>query len=189
MMSTKLPSAAACLLLAWVGNLPAQELVINGSFENISNTFVADGYNSMSLPPGSTVIPGWATTNAELDWISSRNPFGLATPFGSFFLDLTGYHDSFPYGGVTQVLPTIAGQAYQLSFSVGQDQQVSGFRGPVSVAATIGAVTTGTYTFAPAGSSGNEWSAFQVDFTAQYRFDNHHPHRAGGARRPISWAG
>jgi hypothetical protein len=112
-------------------------------------------------------IPGWTTTNAELLWASISNSFGPTTPFGLFLLDLTGYHDSYPYAGTTQVLPTIAGQTYQVSFSIGQDQQDSRYRGPVSVIAAAGAVTSATYTFTPTNSSGNEWATFQADFTAQ----------------------
>jgi hypothetical protein len=167
MTPAKVPLALTCLLLARVPNLPAQDLVFNGTFGNISNTFVADGNTCMSLQPGATTIPGWTTTNAELVWASNSNRFNLTSPFGPFLLDLTGYHDSYPYAGVTQVLPTVAGQTYQVSFALGQDQQDSRYSGPVSVTAMAGAASNGTYTFTPTNSSGNHWSTFQADFTAQ----------------------
>jgi hypothetical protein len=167
MRFAKLFACVGGLLLALSGRVMAQELVVNGSLENVSNTFVADGNESMSLQPGSTVIPGWTTTNAELLWLSNSNVFGATTPYGSFFLDLTGYHDSYPYGGITQTIPTTPGETYQVSFSLGQYQQKGIYSGPVSVTAVAGLSSDGSNTFTPTNGGGNEWGSFQVNFTAQ----------------------
>jgi hypothetical protein len=71
-------------------------LLANGSFENTLGTWAANINGGDSLPTGSTAIPGWTTTNGELAWLVSGT-YGLTTPYGSYFLDLTGYHDASPY--------------------------------------------------------------------------------------------
>jgi len=112
--------ALGSLLFATGNRLLGQELVVNGSFENTSSTFVADPNGEMSLPVSSTAIPGWTVVSGETIWGSDGNIFGPNTPYGSFFLDLTGYHDLAPYGGVTQTLPTVPGTDYRVSVSLGQ---------------------------------------------------------------------
>src|SRR5262245_31215401 len=97
--------AVAIATLVCLSSHFAQELIVNGSFESTS-TFSPDRYNMMSLPQGSTVIPGWTVADAELLWASNANPFGPKTPYGFLFLDLTGYHDRTPYGAITQTITT-----------------------------------------------------------------------------------
>jgi hypothetical protein len=146
---------------------PAENLVENGSFEVTCATaaaFVPDANGIVSLPIGSTGIPGWTTTNAELAWAINGNPFGPRTVDGSLFLDLTGYHDALPFGGVTQMLTTQPNEGYRLRFSLGSDEDRSPYRGPMSVAVTIGTETR-NFTFTPAGT-GNQWGEFIWDFTA-----------------------
>lgn len=141
------------------------DLVVNGSFENnCSNSFVPDGQGVMGLAPGSVAIPGWTVTGAELAWGLNGNGFGSRTPFGTLFLDLTGYHDALPYGGITQTLPTVPGEPYRLSFALGTDQSVSAFQGPVSVRVQVGEASE-SFTFTPAGE-GNQWEKFAMNFTA-----------------------
>lgn len=153
------------------GGLPgdlndAGELIVNGSFENINNTFVADDFGLMSLPAASVNILGWTTTTAELAWVKNANTFGPGTPFGAFALDLTGYHDSPPYAGVTQTLTTSPGQTYQLTFSLGAYQEVAAYGGPMAVGASVGSVSN-VFTFTPeVGATGNVWMTFSLDFTA-----------------------
>lgn len=142
----------------------AQNLLANGSFEQ--GTFVNSGTGGYPLPVGSTVITGWTVSNAELAWLENGNSYGLETPFGSYFLDLTGYHDSLPYGGVAQTIATTPGAQYVLSFDIGADQSAGTYGGPMSVAASAGS-TAGSFTFtAPVGSLGNYWGEFDLPFTA-----------------------
>lgn len=141
-------------------------LVVNGSFENMAGTFAPDGNQVMSLAVGSTNIPGWTVINAELLWGNNTNVFGPRTPYGAFFVDLTGYHDSPPYAGVSQTIATTPGQNYRLAFSLGADQDVFAYRGPVSVAAMVGSVSN-VFTLTPVGgATGNVWMSFTLDFTA-----------------------
>jgi hypothetical protein len=144
------------------GTAQAANLLQNGSFENTAGTFVNNGFGWMSLNPGSTVIPGWTTTTAELAWGQNVNIDNITTPFGSFLLDFTGYHNSFSYGGVTQTINTTVGQQYTLSLSLGILNPT--YPGPISVTATAGS-SNQTFTFNPSGS-GNQWGGFSLDFTA-----------------------
>lgn len=148
----------------------AQNLITNGGFEDTSNSFVDNGQGVMSLSPGSTTIPGWTITDASILWVKNTNPFGPRTPYGSFFLDLTGFQDNTQFGGVTQRITTAGGEQYALTFGLGVDQDVAAYRGPVSAHAQAGS-TASTFTFTPVfGSTGNQWGSFTLYFTAQSSF-------------------
>ena len=141
------------------------ELIVNGSFENISNTFVTDSFGLMSQPAGSTTIPGWTTFNAELAWVNNANSFGAGTPFGAFSLELTGYHDGQPFGGVMQTISTTPGQNYRLSLALGSNADYPGAGGQKSVSVCVGSAST-TFTMIPTNTSGNSWQTFSFNFTA-----------------------
>jgi hypothetical protein len=146
--------------------LPAQglNLIQNGSFENTNGTFIDNGQGAMSLNPSSSVIPNWITINAEMAWVSNSFPYFSTpptTPFGAFYLDLTGYHDSSPYGGVAQSINTTIGQQYNLSFYLGT---TNFYPGPISVVSTTGS-SNQTFAYNPSGS-GSQWGKFNYDFTA-----------------------
>ena len=97
--------------------------------------------------------------------IENANYFGgLSTPNGNIFLDLTGYHDSAPYGGVEQTINTTPGQTYQLSFELGVNNSLGYAYGPASVSVTAGASST-ILTANPSGS-GMIWTAESFEFTA-----------------------
>lgn len=146
-------------------DLSSRELIVNGGFEDVAGTFVPDGYGLMSLLPGSTVIPGWTTVDAELAWCGNANTFGARTPFGDGFLELTGYHDHLPYGGVEQTITTTPGQRYRLSLSLGSNAEYPGAGGRKEVSVRCGEVTT-SVAFDPAGTPANEWSTFGFTFVA-----------------------
>lgn len=158
---------AAVALLGLAAAQPARaDLITNGGFENTNNTFVNNGAGAQSLPNGSNVIPGWTVTNAELAWTKNGNNYGLAANDGSFFLDLTGYHDSAPYSGVTQTIGTTQGDSYHLSFAIGTDQDNGSYSGPVGIMATAGSALQ-TFTFTPAaGLTGNQHETVGLNFTA-----------------------
>ena len=142
----------------------AQELIVNGGFEDAGGTFVPNVDKLMSLPAGSGVIPGWTTLNAELIWARNDNIYAQ-TPFGSFFLDFTGYHDSPPYAGVAQTITTTPGRSYRLSFHLGTYESTPIYSGPIGVAVVIGGLTNSILAFSPTGL-GNQWSSFTADFVA-----------------------
>jgi hypothetical protein len=138
-----------------------RNLLTNGSFE--SGTF-AGVSEWISLAPGSTAIDGWTTFNAELAWGTTPNSANIIASDGVRFLDLTGYHDRSPYGGVTQTVATTMGNRYRLSFDLGTQEEDPRYRGPVSALATAGVITI-PFTFNPSGA-GNQWHTFSFDFTA-----------------------
>jgi len=152
-----------------------EERLVNGGFEDTENSFVPQSSGVMSLAPGSTSIPGWEVVAAETAWASNANPFGPQTTFGNGFVDLTGFHDAAPYGGVAQTVELVPGQAYRLSFHLGSDEDNPTYRGPVAVTVGVGAESW-THEFVVPGS-GNQWGTFSFDFTAS------------SSSTPIEWVG
>jgi hypothetical protein len=126
---------------------------------------VADVYGLMSLPASSGTIPGWTTTTAELAWVSNTNTFGAATPFGAHSLELTGYHDSSPYGGVMQTIATTPGQTYRLSLALGSNADYPGAGGQKTFSVNAGSTST-TVKFTPTNTAGNSWQTFTTTFSA-----------------------
>ena len=105
-----------------LGGPPAQaNLLVNGSFEDKTN-FVPNGNDTMSLPVGSTAMTGWEVIAAEIAWIGPNNPFFLTAPNGDYFLDLIHSPVAVSFGGVTQTIATVSGQAYLLEFDLGNDK-------------------------------------------------------------------
>jgi hypothetical protein len=140
-------------------------LIVNGSFE--SGSFVDNTtQDTMNLTPGSTAITGWTVTTAALAWIGPSNPFGLSASDGSYFLDLTGYHDNEPYGGVaaSTAVSTVIGQQYLLKFDLGSDQGYD-TQSP-SVQVNLNGNAAGTFTAGPIAGANNRWETFNFGFTA-----------------------
>jgi hypothetical protein len=135
-------------------------LIVNGSFE--LGNFVPDANDTMSLAVGATDMTGWTVENAALAWIGPSNPFLLTASDGSYFLDLTGYHDDAPYGGVVgQAVSTTIGAQYQVSLDIGTDPAYD--TAPVGVQVTAGSASQ-TFTSTPLNP--NQWQTFTFDFTA-----------------------
>jgi len=144
---------------------PAIGQVVNGSFE--SGGFVADSNQLMSLAPGSTVMAGWTTFNAELVWADNANPFVTPGADGAKFLDLSGYHDVAPFGGVLQALLLTSGQAYEMTFELGVEQVNPAFAGPITVRAAAAGAPAQDFTYNPVSVNGvPEWGQFAYDFVA-----------------------
>jgi hypothetical protein len=158
-----LPRFVAIVLIASLCSSTSRADFTNGSFEAGNYTF--DGNGADSLQPGSTTITGWTTFAAALAVIENTNDFGLATPFGNTFLDLTGYHDSSPYGGVEQSVATVVGNTYQVSLYLGvNNDQGLNANGPVSVQITAGS-SSAILTANPTGSD-NVWTEETFSFVA-----------------------
>jgi uncharacterized protein DUF642 len=158
--------AVAAFSVAFPASTHAANLVSNGSFENAGGTFVDEGGGVMNTPltPGSALIPGWTVTNAQLGWISNSNSYGVATPYGSYSIDLTGNHDDSSYAGVTQTITTVPSVRYRLTLALGADQSHPANGGTKSVSVTAGSSGT-SFTFVPSGA-GPQWGSFSFDFTA-----------------------
>jgi hypothetical protein len=141
--------------------------LVNGSFED-TNGFVNQGNDTMVLGIGSTTMTGWTVVNNQLAWLGPSNPFGLAPALdGSYFLDLTSYANSPPYGGVMQSVPTITGAHYDLSFGIGFSMPEDGLLLPAVQASATGNPSA-TFTVASSAvlTQGNGWQTFNYDFTA-----------------------
>lgn len=108
-------------------------LLTNGSFEVATNL----APNS-TLAPGATNLVGWTIVGSgNLIWCDSG--FYCAKPAfdGVYSLDLTGLTNSPPYAGVAQIVTTLPGQVYDLSFALaGRTNNV-----PVSVEVHAGSVS------------------------------------------------
>jgi hypothetical protein len=149
----------ATLIIAGFLNPAYANLLTNGSFEDTTN-FVPDANDTMSLPVGSTAMPGWTVVGGSLAWIGPTNPFGLSASNGSYFLDLTDYRDAPPFGGVTQTLSTVAGGLYRLTFDLGSSSR---YGIPDSITASAGATSQ---TFVSTLTGTNNWQSETLDFLA-----------------------
>jgi hypothetical protein len=149
----------AGLLAFSMAEIASASLVTNGGFE--LGNFIGNPDGGMSLPLGSNEIDGWTVVNAEAGWLNTPNVYGLVASEGSFFLDLTGYRNSTPYGGVSQTINTSPGQQYTLSFDLETGQPNPWVIGPISIMASAGSISE-SFTLDP----GTQWQALGFDFVA-----------------------
>jgi WD40 repeat protein len=140
-------------------------LLVNGSFE-FGNFTDSAGGNTMALLPGWARITGWVVTGQpglDLEWFGSATSEGLTAAEGHRFLDLTGFHDHAPYDGVSQTIPTTAGQEYRVSFAVGSSEHWDGDVHP-GVEVEVTGIKPMLWTVADVGT--NRWETFAFTFTA-----------------------
>ncbi len=141
--------------------LPSQaNLLQNGSFE--TGNFVPIADDTMPLSLGATDMTMWTVIAADLAWIGPSNPFSLSASDGNYFLDLSGYHDNAPYGGVEQTIPTAIGGVYQLSLDLGSSTIYNTM--PVGVLVNAGTDSTNFISSTPFSING--WETFTYDFVA-----------------------
>lgn len=148
----------------------AANLITNGSFENKTVT----GSSAFTLASGdNTSLPGWVvsgpcTTNCVL-LLSSQYfapPLTFNVQQGNFAIDMTGLGNSLT-GGIYQMVNTVAGGQYNLSFYVGNfDDNSSGFSGAESVELLIDNATQGVFSNAGNTSLGVNWLQANWSFTA-----------------------
>ena len=137
-------------------------LLVNGSFE--LGAFVANGDQTMSVPVDSTAITGWTVVSDTTAWIRAGNPFGLSASNGSYFLDLTDYAASAPYGGVTQTFATLPGASYLLTFDLGGSNTYG--RPDAITASAAGTSISFTTGAASLNTPNNDWYAQSMSFVA-----------------------
>lgn len=151
------------------GGQPANAILLtNGSFEDTTNFYPANhsSDDTNSLDNGSIAIQGWTVISGELAWIGPGNQFGVKAPEGEYSLDLAGYHDYYPYGGVQQAINTVVGQAYTLDFYLGAIKGEG--TGKATIAVVVGDKTPLLFTNDPSTdpSVTNVWKHFTLSFTA-----------------------
>jgi hypothetical protein len=152
----------ATLALAWPA-LAQAALVTNGSFESGTYTLGSDG--GADLAPASTAITGWTVISNHVAPLGAGNIYGIVAQNGGVSLDLQGYSDSAPYGGVSQVISTTVGDQYDLSFWIGVNNSRSDSVAPAGVTASADATAAQTFTNTST-LSGQQWEKFDYDFTA-----------------------
>lgn len=153
---------AAVLALSLASRASAANLLTNGSFESGTYTFGSDG--AVGLAVGSPAITGWTVVTNTVAPIEASNSYTIVPEDGNVMVDLQGYSDSSPYGGLTQDVATSPGTEYDLSFWIGVQNSISYAVGPASVTASAGA-TSQTFTN-NLTAAGNQWEQFNLDFTA-----------------------
>jgi hypothetical protein len=136
-------------ILFGVTQIVHANLITNGSFESPASA------GSPSLPNGSTYLTDWTVVNAEIAQIYP-GCFGLTASDGSYSLDLAGYHDAAPYGGVQQIIATVPFAVYDISFDVGAVSGTSGIQ------VSAGNLLNNGFSTA----SGLTWTPFSSTFTA-----------------------
>ena len=133
----------------------ATDLVTNGSFElpSVQQSSTFDTY----LPSTSPGLSGWTVIGDSIDLIE-----GYWQPYdGAQSVDVDGLHP----GGVSQVLPTQAGQPYVLTFAYSRNSDHCTTSPSMTV--TWGGTTIGTYTDGDNNSkTAMQWHAVSVPIQA-----------------------
>jgi hypothetical protein len=155
---------AIVLLALFCSNISAN-LISNGSFETTTAVFGSDG--GSQLLPGNTTVTGWTAVTREIAILKNGNVYGVSTTFGNNFLDLTGYLNVTPYGGVSQpVSGLISGENYTLTYDLMTLVGSGVFGGPVGATATIFGNSTNCIFSPPSSPTGNQTGLCTVNFTA-----------------------
>ncbi len=159
MLTNRLKGVALAIALA--AAIPAQNLLINGSFEQGPNP---GSYTNE--PMGSTVITGWTVSVGNIDYVGS---LWMASD-GSRSIDLEGsagtcvLYTNCP-GGIAQSFATVVGQQYTVTFDLAGNI----FGAPVVKTILFSAAgQSQSYTFDTTGfSAGNMgWAEVTWNFTA-----------------------
>ena len=111
-------------------------------------------------------MPNWGVISDSIAWINGPISAGLGlltAQQGTFFLDLTDTQLSSPFGGVSQLLPTVSGTQYELKFSLGTSKFYNPQTGAASLVSIAGNNITvpSTVTTLP-----NSWEEKTITFTA-----------------------
>ena len=160
-------TAIAGAFLVATGIAGAVNLVSNFSFEQAALTggTPAPG-NFRSLPLGNTDMPNWGVIADSIAWINGPISAGLGlltAQQGTYFLDLTDTQLSSPFGGVSQLLPTVSGTVYELKFWLGTSKFYNPQTGASSLVSIAGnnITVSSTVTTLP-----NSWEEKTIMFTA-----------------------
>lgn len=133
-------------------------LIVNGSFET-GGTFVNTALGAMQLPGSSTTIAGWTTTGEEIAWVDDTNLDGIFASVGSRHLDLAGFTNVAPAGGIEQSFATTIGQTYAVTFDMATN--------PAYGQSCIAVFAAGSFQiFTPTVGPGQIWHSYSWNFTA-----------------------
>jgi len=157
----------AALLFGSGASALAASLLVNGSFE--TPTVPAGGYTTFAV--GSSAITGWTVVGpaganvAPVSTTFTQNGVAFVAQDGNQWLDLTGL-DSNNAEGVSQSVATTIGNAYQLTYFVGNTTGGNIF----GTSSTVNVFVNGVHSFidsnfTPSPTMQN-WQAFQHTFVA-----------------------
>lgn len=175
MPSLKAFAAASALVgaIAVAGGASAQNLIVNGGFNNGDVDGPPGGFQFLNT--GSNAINGWSILGGSVDWIRG---YWQSADADGYSIDLNGGSA----GILAQTINTVAGQTYDLSFSLSGNPDA--FRGETRIA-IIGAggttIGTSTYDLTAANSRANMlWATETYSFvatgaTTEIRFTSGNP--------------
>ena len=128
--------AAAVFAMGATAAFAQGDLIVNGSFE----LPVSNGANQIIPGGDSTSIAGWTTVLSGVERFDPSLSLGIgAAPDGNIVIDLCPF--TFSGGGLEQVVPTVAGQSYTLSFLAGTSNAF-GRTGDAVLGVVVGGNTT-----------------------------------------------
>jgi len=163
--------AAICGASLAGGAAQAQNLITNGSFElfDDAHPFIVYTDDTARYFPGSTGILGWTVTaGTDIALSGPTNSYGDYASDGSYSLELTGYEDSNPFGGVSQTIATVAGRHYRLTFDLGNNVRYVNELYDDAILASAGA-TSQTFTnpiYDHSNNPAQSWATETMDFVA-----------------------
>ena len=117
--------------LVAVGSARAQNLLINGSFEQGPEIpyWGTPGYLYVTIPDGDTEIPGWIVKtpsgSGDIDYV--RDDWRASDGFYS--LDLCGNNA----GGIVQTFTSVVGQSYAVTFDIAANPTAQGYLTPKTI--------------------------------------------------------
>ena len=157
---------------------------VNLTIKDISKPLLDGGFESPVVPvggftrfaTGQTIGGAWtvlgpAGNQAPVDllqtkYTESANGVVFKSQEGLNSADLTGDANQGTTDGVKQAIPTVAGQAYQVSFFVGRAGGNNLYATPASVALSINGGARTTFTNSDLTPGTNNWKQFTKTFTA-----------------------
>jgi hypothetical protein len=155
----------AFLAIAAQQSLMAQNLLVNGDFEQNDRHTYANYYTSEDLAyiPLGDSVPGW-TFSHSVDLYGPTH----APQSGNQFLDLVGGGPVAANFSIQQTFATTAGQSYQLSFVYGNNEQLAAALATFTASLIGGSGTIWTQDFSHTGDTyyARNWTAFNITFVA-----------------------
>jgi len=156
-------------LASAINTASSATLVTNGSFETPLTTpsFYTNYFVGQNLGGWTVVGPSTGTEAVSLvDGNFKQNGLNFIAQQGQQWVDLAGQDANAPFG-IQQVLPTVSGQAYALSFYVGNFNDPNG---PFGTSTTINVLLNGlpflAATNTDSSNPDNNWRNFTAVFVA-----------------------
>ena len=159
-------AASLIFLISSLLQLPAQNVLTNGSFEFIPLEPGIFG-TSKTLTAGSTNLPGWTIGGPRSLYLFRPSTNNLAPVDGAQYIDFNG-----ATAGITlaQTFPTIPDESYEVGFTVGWFQSTNPFTQMISVEvlSSTAEVLASTNAFAPRQRGWGDRTRLRFQATAPF---------------------